>query len=65
MYDVLHQLIDRVRWSVEEEQKLAHEAVEDWRAQFDPQPAPPSTEDTKAPALSAVDSPDTKAGNGK
>ena len=65
MYDVLHQLIDRVRWAVEEEQVLAHQAVEDFRARFEtPEPAPSNVEPEPA-SLTVVDVKDPKAGNGK
>lgn len=65
MYDVIHQLIDRVRWAVEEEQVLAHQAVEDFRAKFEPQPEPPSTVESEAPSLTVIDAKDPKAGDGK
>jgi hypothetical protein len=65
MYDVLHQLIDRVRWAVEEEQILAHQAVEDFRAQFGPQEPAPSTVEPETPVLTAVDSADTKGSHSK
>jgi hypothetical protein len=69
MWDVLHQLIDRVRWPVEEEQLRAHQAVEDYRAGVEAPkstPAPTSsTVDTQATPRPNVSVADGASGNGK
>lgn len=55
MFDVLHQLIDRVRWAKEEELVLAHQAVEDFRAHFEGTEPAPSTVDNQPTVLSVAD----------
>lgn len=54
MFEVIHQLIDRVRWATEAEQQLAHQLIEDYRILTGAEPVPPSTVATKPAALSSV-----------
>lgn len=55
MLDVLHQLIDRVRWAREEEQVLAHQAIEDYRASIESTGAHATPSDSKPAKLSVAD----------
>lgn len=62
MEDVLHQLIDRVRFHTEAEVREAHQIVSDWFAQHFAQPASSSSVDSPAPgAVSATPEPEPEA----
>ncbi len=53
MEDVLHQLIDRVRFHTEAEIREAHDIVSKWFAEHFAQPAASSTVDNPAPGSKA------------
>lgn len=50
MEDVLHQLIDRVRFHTEAEVRECHAIISEWFAEHFPASAPTSTVDTPEPA---------------
>ena len=62
MQDVLHQLIDRVRYHSEAEMRDAHAAIDQWFEQHFPDQPTDSTVDSPAPgAPTSVDSADKGA----
>jgi len=60
MQDVLHQLIDRVRYHSEAEMRAAHDAIDQWFTEHFPDQPADSTVDSPAPgSASTVDAPTT------
>lgn len=58
MQDVLHQLIDRVRYHSEAEMRDAHAAIDQWFEEHFPGAPDDSTVDSPAPGgLASVDAP--------